>query len=441
MNLSLITNIFLLEYKNKMFGYQRPWHANSIHCFQGRLFIGSKVAIVSNIFNLLLLIYAGSLLFYCFALLWNNGFRFILIVALLLYLIFTVNLFLAAYTDPGVLLRPKEYLSLKQADHIKKEKVIKDYLAELQEKSRLERIDIETQMRNDGATDEQIQLRLKRFDNLVKVNWTYEVSARKYKFDQLEKIRKEMISKEITQPHIFTTRYCNTCLIWKPSGVSHCMHWNHWVRGFDHHWSVFNGCVGERNIRNFIYLLFSSSILSFIFTYLIYSYYSYWIYNIIDKQHFDLLIEKKTMLVILIIFGVFSVIISYLGFWIWGWVGIIGIIKLFIDMNQILEGVQNFTINLYPLTSIFTVPIFYLLIFQFLNYLRMIYCGVNQKVEASILKFNKSAPNKYKIAPPLSIGIMRLINFFFLREVSPSELRREMTVDAKLEYENPPDDL
>ena len=144
------------------------------------------------------------------------------------------------------------------------------------------------------------------------------------------------------------------------------------------------------------------------------------------------------MIIILVWFGLLSVIISYLGFWVCGWVGIIGIIKVFTDMNQILEETQDIKVNLYPLSSIFIIPVFYLLIFQFLNYIRMIYWGVNQKVEASILRYNKNAQNKYKIIPPLSVGILRLIKFFFWRSIPPSELRREMTVDAKLEYEISP---
>ena len=292
MNLNSITTTCQSECKNKMYGYQRPWYANSFHWFNGRIIIGNKVAIISNIFNLILFIYTGSLIFYTYLLLWDNGYKLWLIATTFVYFIFAVNLFLGAYTDPGVLLRPKEYLSLKQAEFLKRDKVIKSYLSELQEKSRQERDSIENQLHSEGATEEQIKLRLSRYDNLVKVNCSYDVSARKYVFDQREKERREAMVQENLEPHIFTTRFCKTWFIWRPSGVSHCMHWNHWVKGYDHHCSVFNGWVGERNIRNFVYILLSASILSLLITYLIYSYYSYWINNLIDKQHYDLFIQK-----------------------------------------------------------------------------------------------------------------------------------------------------
>ena len=52
-------------------------------------------------------------------LLWDNGYKIALIASIILFSTFAINLFQAAYTDPGVLLRPKDYQSLKEADDLK----------------------------------------------------------------------------------------------------------------------------------------------------------------------------------------------------------------------------------------------------------------------------------------------------------------------------------
>ena len=69
----------------------------------------------------------------------------------------------------------------------------------------------------------------------------------------------------------------------------------------------------------------------------------------------------------------------------------------------------------------------------------MIYLGVNQKTELSIYRFNQSSNGKLVHQISFKIGVQRLIKFFFWRDIHPSELTREMTVDAKLDYESPPD--
>ena len=147
--------------------------------------------------------------------------------------------------------------------------------------------------------------------------------------------------------------------------------------------------------------------------------------------------QNKIVLAVLICFGIFSVIISYLGFFIWGWVGILGVFKVFFDLFYILEGHHSLKVNLYPLTGIFIVPIFYMLIFQFLNYIRMIYLGVNQKTEMSIIRFKNTGKGKFEHQISFKIGIIRILKFFWWKNIPKSELRREMTVDAKLEYELP----
>ena len=189
-----------------------------------------------------------------------------MIASTVLYATFAINLFNAAYTDPGVLLRPKNYQSLKEAEDVQKDRIVKEQLEELKEKSKQDRIEIEQQLIENGASEDKIRKRLKQFDDFAKFNVTYEGAERKYEFDQSEIERKSAETIELDIPHIFTERYWKTWFIWRPSLASHWSYWNQWVRGFDHHCAVFNGWVGERNIRNFVYMLFSSSTLSFIQT-------------------------------------------------------------------------------------------------------------------------------------------------------------------------------
>ena len=107
------------RFKNKIYGYERPWFARTSHCLSGKLFLGNKDGILSNIFNILLLFYVASLIIYFYMLLWDNGYKIALIASIILFSTFAINLFQAAYTDPGVLLRPKDYQSLKEADDLK----------------------------------------------------------------------------------------------------------------------------------------------------------------------------------------------------------------------------------------------------------------------------------------------------------------------------------
>ncbi|CAK82241.1 unnamed protein product (macronuclear) [Paramecium tetraurelia] len=61
-------------------------------------------------------------------------------------------------------------------------------------------------------------------------------------------------------PNIYTSRYCTTCKIMRPSKASHCKHCNHCVDGFDHHCFWVGTCIGIRNWRAFLIFLQSSLI-------------------------------------------------------------------------------------------------------------------------------------------------------------------------------------
>lgn len=176
-------------------------------------------------------------------------------------------------------------------------------------------------------------------------------------------------------------------------------------------------------------------------TYLTVSYYLHIFNNVVDKEHHDIYLQKRTWMIILLVIGGFSVIITYMGLAACGVFGICGLVKVFIDMYTIMQGQQGLKYNLLPLSAIFVTPMFYIVILQFLNYITMIYKGVNQKTQASIKRFNIHSEEKYVTIRSIGDGLQNLFMFFCWRTIPPSELLREMTVDAQLEYEFEPDAL
>ena len=54
------------------------------------------------------------------------------------------------------------------------------------------------------------------------------------------------------QSRFYQYRECPTCKIQRLPKASHCGRCNNCVRGFDHHCTLLNNCVGRRTLRVFV---------------------------------------------------------------------------------------------------------------------------------------------------------------------------------------------
>ena len=110
--------------QKNMFGYQREWHGNTTQYFNGRLLIGPINALVANIFDIAVVVKVFIDIFYAYLLLWDDGYQILISIAIVLGLVFTYNCFICSYTDPGVLLFPKNFLSYIQQAQVSRNKAI-----------------------------------------------------------------------------------------------------------------------------------------------------------------------------------------------------------------------------------------------------------------------------------------------------------------------------
>ena len=62
----------------------------------------------------------------------------------------------------------------------------------------------------------------------------------------------------------FKIKFCSTCLLFRPPGISHCKKCNCCVEKFDHHCPWIGNCIGKNNYKFFIiFLIFFNFLLFF----------------------------------------------------------------------------------------------------------------------------------------------------------------------------------
>jgi hypothetical protein len=171
------------------------------------------------------------------------------------------------YSDPGIIPRPADYIEKKAK-------------WEVEEKKKLEEI---SKKRMENAKKKFGEMRREDYDDTpIPMNDTInsdkdtdvEPTDLEKAIAESENRKKQILAGVqddhkhdggdcCDQLHIHTVRFCGTCQIDKPPLASHCSMCGHCVKGFDHHCTVTNCCVGARNFRNFVLLQFFIGLTAF----------------------------------------------------------------------------------------------------------------------------------------------------------------------------------
>jgi len=84
-----------------------------------------------------------------------------------------------------------------------------------------------------------------------------------YNYLKIQNIFKKKKNKLIEiRGYKYKIKFCYTCNIFRPPGVSHCKICNNCVEKFDHHCPWVGNCIGKNNYKIFYFFLFSFMILS-----------------------------------------------------------------------------------------------------------------------------------------------------------------------------------
>lgn len=162
------------------------------------------------------------------------------------------NTFACMYKDPGILVRPADYIEKKTAWELEQKAK-----REEAEKKRLEEAKQRFGNGNGQICDYD--------DTPIPMNVSLSTEpnsqdgsgpSEESKKQQPEVLRKQKVTKQIQKVdkhaghnhgsdccdklHIHTYRFCGSCQVERPPLASHCSTCNHCVRGFDHHCVVTN---------------------------------------------------------------------------------------------------------------------------------------------------------------------------------------------------------
>lgn len=179
--------------------------------------------------------------------LWPKGYFVSPILWTLLYIGALYNTFACMYKDPGIIVRPPDYIEKKAAWELEQKAK-----REEAEKKRLEEAKQRFGNGNAQACDYD--------DTPIPMNVSLSTEpnsqdgtgpSEENKKQPAQKLMKSKVGNEMRktsqhaghkpgseccdQLHIYTVRFCGSCQVERPPLASHCGTCNHCIRGFDHH--------------------------------------------------------------------------------------------------------------------------------------------------------------------------------------------------------------
>ena len=342
-------------------------YSNVKQFFNGRIVVGPKSGIGANFIITVAIISIGGALFQVNAYLLPKGYYMLAALSAFYFVGTIYNVLAWMYTDPGILVRPTDYINKKAKWEIE---VRAKY--EEEKKRRLE----ETKKHFEDADKRRMTFDID--DTPIQMNETLTSE----KTDTSSKIHKEeekVIKTEANGSssnwevlHIQTIRFWGSCQIYRPPLSSHCNVCNNWVKGFDHHCVVTNWCIGERNLRNFVLSQFFVGTASFIAIYGLFVYYMEVSYDI--KQENGQFLRDNWINIILWqwlgYFGMGMTIVGAIPCWL---IGTFGFVMAFWNMIYALSGEQTIAMNIFPYMWSTSIPVFLIIFCLFFILLKAYY--------------------------------------------------------------------
>ena len=124
------------------------------------------------------------------------------------------------YSDPGIIPKAIDYESRRHKADLEIEEEAKKIMEQRDEVNQKQRIEIEQKLNDQGLDPEEIEFRLERFDKNIRL-FTNDYDSAKRQYERIKLGEEIEQAKNSPVPHIFTQRYCRTCLLWRPPKASH----------------------------------------------------------------------------------------------------------------------------------------------------------------------------------------------------------------------------
>lgn len=335
------------------------------------------------------------------------------------------NTLACQYKDPGIIPRPADFVEKKakweMEEKARREEEEKKKLEEAKGKfdsDKMRRVDYDDtpiQMNETVNSDKDTAVEQSQNGETKNENTNGETkqAPKKAKKGKKGKKQKSVKKDEKTenQLHIHSYRFCNTCQIERPPLASHCGMCGHCVRGFDHHCTVTNCCIAERNLRNFALLQFLMGCCAIAALYILPAYY-YEIAESLDEDKFNYFKKYWVKIILWLSLGYFCMGLATLGAMPCMLPGTVGYVMSSWIMIEGLWADDKWA--LYPFFCSFALPMFFGLFFMGAYYFYMIANGQNKKILAAIQKYQQEKRVKYEAQQESCLTkTMRLLKYLF----------------------------